>query len=179
MPQWYDVKHLSRWSDAYYWPTIMSGTIILIQVCTLNSLGWWKGFIWNPPHYHHQIFSHCWHTFPCVCLRWLYHRMLSSVTYLCLEHWDFVSIIDVQYAGCANDGIGNIIACASCYSLFAHISLSSLYILIWRHWTSKMLVKYMQFSLCLRLSLFSQLYFIQYMGLCVFRLPNYFLMTVK
>ena len=116
-----------------------------------------------------------------VCLRWLYHRMLSSVTYLCLEHWDFVSIIDVQYVGCANDGIGNIMACASCYSLFAHctISLSSLYILIWRHWTSKMLVKYMQFSLCLRLSQFSQLYFIQYMGLCVLRLPNYFLMTVQ
>ena len=52
------------------------------------------------------------------------------------------------------------------------ISLSSLCRLIWRHWTDKLLVRYMLPSVCLRLRLFSQLSFIQYMGLCVFSLPN-------
>ena len=61
-----------------------------------------------------------------------------------------------------------------CACLFADyiISLSSLCRLIWRHWTTKMLVKYMLPSVCLRLRQFSQLSFIQYMGLCVFSLPN-------
>ena len=52
------------------------------------------------------------------------------------------------------------------------ILLSSLCRLIWRHWTNKMLVRYMLPSVCLRLRLFSQLSFIQYMGLCVFSLLN-------
>ena len=52
------------------------------------------------------------------------------------------------------------------------ISLSSLCRLIWRHWTTKMLVRYMLPSVCLRFRQFSQLSFIQYMGLCVFSLPN-------
>ena len=58
--------------------------------------------------------------------------------------------------------------------LFAYytISLSSLCRLIWRHWTNKMLVRYMLPCVCLRLRLFSQLSFIQYMGLWVFSLPN-------
>ena len=37
------------------------------------------------------------------------------------------------------------------------ISLSSLYRLIWKHWTTKMLVRYMMPSVCLRLRQFSQL----------------------
>ena len=51
------------------------------------------------------------------------------------------------------------------------ISLLSLCRLIWRHWPNKMLLSYMLPSLCLRLRLFSQLSFIQYMGLCVFAYP--------
>ena len=47
------------------------------------------------------------------------------------------------------------------------ISLSSLCRLIWRHWTTKMLVRYMLPSVCLRLRQFSQSSFIQYMGLCL------------
>ena len=45
------------------------------------------------------------------------------------------------------------------------ISLSSYCRLIWRHSTTKMLVRYMLPSVCLRLRQFSQLSFIQYMGL--------------
>ena len=65
--------------------------------------------------------------------------------------------------------------------LFAHytISLSSLCRLIWRHWTNKMLVRYMLPSVCLRLRLFSQLSSFQYMGLCVFSSPNSLVMIVR
>ena len=59
------------------------------------------------------------------------------------------------------------------------ISLSSLCTLTWRHWTTKMLVRYMLPSVCLRLRQFSQLSFIQYMGLCVSSLPNFPVMIVR
>ena len=59
------------------------------------------------------------------------------------------------------------------------ISLSSLCRLIWRHWTNKMLVSYMLPSVCLRSRQFSQLSFIQYMGLCVFSLPISPVMIVR
>ena len=54
--------------------------------------------------------------------------------------------------------------------LFVHytISLSSLCKLIWGHWTYKMPVRYILSSVWVRLSIFSQLSIIQYMGLCVF-----------
>ena len=59
------------------------------------------------------------------------------------------------------------------FRLFVHypISLSSLCKLIWRHWTYKMPVRYILSSVWVRLSTFSQLSIIQYMGLCVFSLP--------
>ena len=57
--------------------------------------------------------------------------------------------------------------------LFVHktISLSSLCKLIWRQWTYKMPVRYILSSVWVRLSIFSQLSIIQYMGLCVCSLP--------
>ena len=54
-----------------------------------------------------------------------------------------------------------------CYT----ISLSSLCKLIWRHWTYKMPVRYILSSVWVRLSIFSELSIIQYMGLCVFSVP--------
>ena len=51
------------------------------------------------------------------------------------------------------------------------ISLSSLCKLIWRHWTYKMPVRYILSSVWVRLSIFSLLSIIQYVGLYVFRLP--------
>ena len=51
------------------------------------------------------------------------------------------------------------------------ISLSSLYKLIWRHWTYKMPVRYILSSVRVRLSIFSPFSRIQYVGLCVFSLP--------
>ena len=75
---------------------------------------------------------------------------------------DFVSITVVQFMMSSN-----------IIRLFVHntISLSSLCKLIWRHWTYKMPVRYILSSVWVRLSIFSQLSIIQYMGLCVFSLP--------
>ena len=58
------------------------------------------------------------------------------------------------------------------------ISLSSLCKFIWRHWTSKMLVRYIC-RVWVRLSIFSQLSNIQYVGLCVFSLPTPFEMIER
>ena len=60
-----------------------------------------------------------------------------------------------------------------CIRLFVHntISLSSFCKFIWRHWTYKMSVRYILSSVSARLSIFSQLSIIQYVGLCVFSLP--------
>ena len=50
---------------------------------------------------------------------------------------------------------------------------------IWRHWTYKMPVRYNLSSVWVRLSIFSQLSIIQYMGLCVFSLPIPFVMIER
>ena len=47
---------------------------------------------------------------------------------------------------------------------------------IWRHWTYKMPVRYNLSNVWVRLSIFSQLSIIQYVGLCVFSLPISFVM---
>ena len=51
------------------------------------------------------------------------------------------------------------------------ISLSSLCKLIWRYWIYKMPVRYILSSVWVRLSIFSPLSIIQYVGLYVFSLP--------
>ena len=51
------------------------------------------------------------------------------------------------------------------------ISLSSLCKLTWRHWTYKMPVRYILSSVWIRLSIFSRLSIIQYVGRYVFSLP--------
>ena len=50
---------------------------------------------------------------------------------------------------------------------------------IWRHWTYKMPVRYSLLSVWVRLSIFSQLSIIQYVGLCVFSLPISFVMIER
>ena len=63
---------------------------------------------------------------------------------------------------------------------FISISSWSLCRLIWRHWTlKKMLVRYRLSGVCLWLSHFSQLSFIQYVGLCVLSLPNFPVMIAR
>ena len=50
---------------------------------------------------------------------------------------------------------------------------------IWRHWTYKMPVRYNLSSVWVRLSIFSQLSIIQYVGLYVFSLPISFVMIER
>ena len=50
---------------------------------------------------------------------------------------------------------------------------------IWKHWTYKMPVRYNLSSVWVRLSIFSQLSIIQYVGLCVFSLPISFVMIER
>ena len=50
---------------------------------------------------------------------------------------------------------------------------------IWRHWTYKMPVRYNLSSVWIRLSIFSQLSIMQYVGLCVFSLPISFVMIER
>ena len=71
--------------------------------------------------------------------------------------------------------------CADRVRLFVNYttSLSSLCRLIWRHWINKIIVRYMLPSVCLRSRQFSQLSFIQYMGLCVFSLSNSHVMILR
>ena len=137
-------------------------------------LMWLKGYIYSSCYYHHQIGSinltHCYHFFPwlcawdvcCIIFCHLLHihsgktGVLFSLL-LCSLWW-------VQIVGC-------VLACRShsfvCINI---ILLSSLCKLIWRHWTYKMPVKYGSSSVSVRLSIFSQLFIIQYTGLCVFGL---------
>ena len=97
-----------------------------------------------------------------VCLRCSLHHILLLIAHTFRENRDFVFIIIVQFMMSSN-----------IIRLFVHntISFSSLCKLIWRHWTYKMLVRYILPSVWVRLSIFSQLSIIQYMGLCVFSLP--------
>ena len=94
-----------------------------------------------------------------VCLRCLLHHILSLIAYTFWENRDFVFITIVQFMMSPN-----------IIRLFVHntISLSSLCKLIWRHWTYKMPVRYIFSSVWVRLSIFSQLFIIQYIWCCVY-----------
>ena len=150
-----------------------------------------KGYINNPSYYHHQIgsihLSHCCYIFPWLfvwdgCTTIFCHLLHIYIyisgtlgpcfNYLCSVYWCSV------YGMCKRS---DTLWPAGRVRLFADytISLSSLCRLIWRHWTNTMLVRYMLPSVCLRLRLFSQLSLIQYMGLCIFSLPNSPVMIVR
>ena len=93
-----------------------------------------------------------------MCLSWLYHHILSVVSYTRRENWVFVSIT-LPSMMCANNwihlGLKVILVCL-------HIALSNgLSLLcwqIWKHWIYKMHVRYILSSVCLRLRPFSQLF---------------------
>ena len=149
---------------------------------------WLKGYIYNPSYYHHQIgsihLSHCCHIFPWLCvwdgctttfchLLHIYHGNTGTLFQLLMFSLLMFSPWYLQT-------IGYIMTCRSCSFV---CRLHHLIIIIMQtHLKAlhkKMLVRYMLPSVCLRLRLFSQLSFIQYMGLCVFSLPNYPMMIVR
>ena len=106
-----------------------------------------------------------------ACLRCLLHHIPSLIAYTFRENRDFVYIITVQFMMSANSWIHFGLLIVFCLLVHYTISSSSLCKLIWRHWTYKMPVRYILSSVWVRLTIFSQLSIIQYMGLCVFSLP--------
>ena len=102
-----------------------------------------------------------------VCLRCLLHHILSFIAYTFWENWDFVFIIIVQFMMSTNSEIcfGLQIVCVCLYITPSHY-----------HHCANLSediepVRYILLSVWLRLSIFSQLSIIQYMGLWVFCLP--------
>ena len=136
---------------------------------------WLKGYIYSSCYYHHQIgsihLSHCYYIFR-GCVPEMFVTSYS-VTYcicvpgkpgICFHYYCAV------YDECK---CSDTFWLADRTRLFVQyiISLSSLCKLIWRHWTYKMPVRYILSSVWVRLSKFSPLSIIQYVGLYVFSLP--------
>ena len=141
---------------------------------------WLKGYIYSSYYYHHQIgsnhLSHCYHIFPWVCA-WdvcyiifchLLHIYIPGKPGICFHYhcavYDESKELDTFWL-------------ANRIRLFEHYTISlSLCKPIWRHWTYKMLVRYILSCVCVRLGIFSRLSIIQYVEFCVFSLPITFVM---
>ena len=113
-----------------------------------------------------------------VCLRCLLHHILSLIVYTFQENQEFFIII-VQFMMSANSRIrfGLQIVFVCLYITPSHYHHCANF--IWRHWTDKMPVRYNLSSVWVRLSIFSQLSIIRYVGLCVFSLPISFVMIER
>ena len=114
-----------------------------------------------------------------VCLRCLLHHILSLIGYTFREHREFVFISIVQFMMSANSrmhfGLQIVFVCL--YITPSHYHHCANF--IWRHWAYKMPVRYNLSRVWVRLSIFSQLSIIQYVGLCVFSLPISFVMIER
>ena len=101
-----------------------------------------------------------------------------SVNYCTYIPWnrEFVFISIVQFMMSANSWIrfGLHIVFVCLYITPSHYHHCANF--IWRHWTYKIPVRCNLSSVWVRLSIFSQLSIIQYVGLCVFSLPISFMM---
>ena len=88
-----------------------------------------------------------------VCLRCLLHHILSLIAYTFRENRDFVSIIIVQFMMSANSWIrfGLLIVFVCLYITPSHYHHCAT--LIWRHWTYKMPIRYILWSVWVRLSI--------------------------
>ena len=106
-----------------------------------------------------------------VCLRCLFHHILSLIPYTFQEKREFVFIIIVQFMMSANIRIrfGLQIVLVRLYSTPSHYHHWS----NWMHWTYKMPVRYILSSVWVILSTFCPLSIIQYVGLYVFSLRIY------
>ena len=74
-------------------------------------------------------------------------------------YWNVICETQIRVLACLHHHFKPVGSYDTVTNLFAdyNISLSSLCRLIWKHWTTKMLVRYMMPSVCLRLRQFSQL----------------------
>ena len=104
-----------------------------------------------------------------MCLRCLFHHILSLIVYTFRENREFVFISIVQFMMSANSRIhfGLQIVFVCLYITPSHYHHCANF--IWRQWTYKMPVRYNLSSVWVRLSIFSQLSIIQYnMWDCMF-----------
>ena len=134
---------------------------------------WLRGYIYSSCYYHRKyppfpLFS-CFSVV--VCLRCLLHHILSLIIYTFRENREFVFITIVQFMMIVNIhiryGLQIVFVCLYITSSHYHHCAN----FIWRHWTYKMPVRYNLSSVWVRLSIFSQLSIIQYVGLCVLVYP--------
>ena len=102
-----------------------------------------------------------------VCLRCVLHHILSLIVYTFRENREFVYNSIVQFMMSANSrkrfGVQIVFICL--YMTPSHYHHCANF--IWRHWTYKMPVTYNLSSVWVRFSISSQLFIIQYVGLCV------------
>ena len=114
-----------------------------------------------------------------VCLRCLLHHILSLIVYTFREKRElvFISIVQFMMSGNSRIRFGLQIVFVCLYITRSHYHHCANF--IWRHWTYKMPVRYYLSSEWVRLSIFSQLSIIQYVGLCVFSLPISFVMIER
>ena len=114
-----------------------------------------------------------------VCLRCLLHHILLLIVYTFQKKQEFVFISIVQFMMSANSrisfGLQMVFVCL--YITPSHYHRCANF--IWRHWTYKMPVRYNLSSVWVRLSIFSQLSIIKFLGLCVFSLPISFVMIER
>ena len=157
--------------------TVLFSLLISLILTGPFAFRWLKGCIYNPFYYHHQIgsnhLSHCCHIFRgCVSEMVVLSHSFIYYIYIPITPGPCFNYLCSVYGICKwSDTLWLVIRVL----LFANytISLSSLCRLIWRHWTIKMLVRYMLPSVCLRLRQFSRLSFIKYMGLCVVKFTQF------
>ena len=114
-----------------------------------------------------------------VCLRCLLHHILSLIVYTVRENREFVFISIVQFMMNASSRIrfGLQVVFVYLYIKPSHYHHCANF--IWGHWIYKMPVRYNLSSVWVMISIFSQLSIIQYVGLCVFSLPNSFVMIER
>ena len=155
----------------YFFITIYG--VVCVQLAHFSSR-WLKGYIYSSCYYHHQIGSihlyHCYHIRGCVPEMFVTSYYVTHCMYvpgkpgICFHHYCAV------YDEC---NYSDTVWLPDRTRLFVQytVSLSPLCKLIWRHWIYKMPLRYILLSVWVRLSIFSPLSIIQYVGLHVFSLP--------
>ena len=107
-----------------------------------------------------------------VCLRCLFHHVLSLIAYTFRENGEFVFIIIVKFMMSANIRILWVCRSYSFICTVHHLIIIIVQTYL-KHWTYKMPVRYVLSSVWVRLSIFSPLSFIQYVGLYGFQFTHF------
>ena len=145
---------------------------------------WLKGYIYSSCYYHHQIgsihLSHCFHIFQWLCAWDVCYIIFCHLLHIhCRKTGDLFSLVLCSLWSSANGrirfGLQIVFICLHITPSHYHHCAN----FIWRHWTYKMPVRYNLSSVWVRLSIFSQLSNLQYVGLCVFSLPISFVMIER